>query len=343
MGGHGGLNILPQKRWNVWRQDNREKVLQDEKKHAEEQAAIRKKQEQAEREYRRNKLLARVRGAEELQRESGGLVRVDEQDAEPLTRDGDDRGDGRFDLGLGKEHINLFGLSDARNGPDEAVAEAKREEARRRGREDQRTSDARFDAQFRLGRQLGQDEPWWVDGGMALQARRELDAARRDAEARQRQAASASGGPLAVGAVAESDLRMERARREREEARRERALLASRGIRPGRVGDVSVAPGERYLEGRSAAGDAWGQGGREGRERGSKRRRSRSPSCSPSHDGSGRGRGDDRDDCGSRGGKREKRDKGERRREKREKKDKKQKREKKERRERKDVRRSEGG
>ena len=180
------------------------------------------KQEQAEREYRRNKLLARVRGAEELQRESGGLVRVDEQDAEPLTRDGDDRGDGRFDLGLGKEHINLFGLSDARNGPDEAVAEAKREEARRRGREDQRTSDARFDAQFRLGRQLGQDEPWWVDGGMALQARRELDAARRDAEARQRQAASASGGPLAVGAVAESDLRMERARREREEARRER-------------------------------------------------------------------------------------------------------------------------
>lgn len=25
MGGHGGLNILPQKRWNVYRYDNREK------------------------------------------------------------------------------------------------------------------------------------------------------------------------------------------------------------------------------------------------------------------------------------------------------------------------------
>lgn len=31
MGGHGGLNILPQKRWNVYRQDNREKVAEDEK------------------------------------------------------------------------------------------------------------------------------------------------------------------------------------------------------------------------------------------------------------------------------------------------------------------------
>ncbi|CDW71903.1 UNKNOWN [Stylonychia lemnae] len=31
MGGHGGLNILPQKRWNVYRQDNRQKVEDDEK------------------------------------------------------------------------------------------------------------------------------------------------------------------------------------------------------------------------------------------------------------------------------------------------------------------------
>lgn len=30
MGGHGGLNILPQKRWNVYRFDNQEKVRVDE-------------------------------------------------------------------------------------------------------------------------------------------------------------------------------------------------------------------------------------------------------------------------------------------------------------------------
>lgn len=31
MGGHGGLNILPQKRWNVYRPDNREIVAEDER------------------------------------------------------------------------------------------------------------------------------------------------------------------------------------------------------------------------------------------------------------------------------------------------------------------------
>ena len=29
MGGHGGLNILPQKKWNVYNYDNREKVMKD--------------------------------------------------------------------------------------------------------------------------------------------------------------------------------------------------------------------------------------------------------------------------------------------------------------------------
>lgn len=29
MGGHGGLNILPQKKWNVYRQDNQAIVDQD--------------------------------------------------------------------------------------------------------------------------------------------------------------------------------------------------------------------------------------------------------------------------------------------------------------------------
>ena len=39
MGGHGGLNILPQKKWNVYNRDNREKVDRDKKKHAEKMKA----------------------------------------------------------------------------------------------------------------------------------------------------------------------------------------------------------------------------------------------------------------------------------------------------------------
>jgi hypothetical protein len=34
MGGHGGLNILPQKKWNVYNWDNREIVDKDKKEHA---------------------------------------------------------------------------------------------------------------------------------------------------------------------------------------------------------------------------------------------------------------------------------------------------------------------
>lgn len=61
MGGHGGLNILPQKRWNVYRQDNREKVRQDEEKHAEEIEKQRKKQVLYDGEIRRSLLLERVK------------------------------------------------------------------------------------------------------------------------------------------------------------------------------------------------------------------------------------------------------------------------------------------
>ncbi len=35
MGGHGGLNILPQKKWNVYNYDNRDIVEKDKKLHAE--------------------------------------------------------------------------------------------------------------------------------------------------------------------------------------------------------------------------------------------------------------------------------------------------------------------
>jgi len=44
MGGHGGLNILPQKSWNVYGRENRLKVAQDEAQHAEEEKVRMEKQ-----------------------------------------------------------------------------------------------------------------------------------------------------------------------------------------------------------------------------------------------------------------------------------------------------------
>lgn len=82
MGGHGGLNILPQvcfhsqhtiaerehhkdsnqqqKSWHVYGRENRNKVARDEAKHAEEQKAQDEKHQQAEREFKRSLLLSRA-------------------------------------------------------------------------------------------------------------------------------------------------------------------------------------------------------------------------------------------------------------------------------------------
>lgn len=61
MGGHGGLNILPQKKWNVYNQDNRLKVARDEAAHAEREKQLAEKHAAAEREQRLKILKERAR------------------------------------------------------------------------------------------------------------------------------------------------------------------------------------------------------------------------------------------------------------------------------------------
>lgn len=61
MGGHGGLNILPQKKWNVYNRDNRLKVARDEAKYDQRQQVIAEKHNAAEREHRRLALKERAR------------------------------------------------------------------------------------------------------------------------------------------------------------------------------------------------------------------------------------------------------------------------------------------
>lgn len=56
MGGHGGLNILPQKRWNVYNYENREKVRRDEEAAAKEEQLKRKQSRRRDAEFRLEKL-----------------------------------------------------------------------------------------------------------------------------------------------------------------------------------------------------------------------------------------------------------------------------------------------
>ncbi|KAA8521396.1 hypothetical protein F0562_012042 [Nyssa sinensis] len=56
MGGHGGLNILPQKRWNVYNYENREKVRPDEEAAAKEEQLKGEQARKRDAEFRLEKL-----------------------------------------------------------------------------------------------------------------------------------------------------------------------------------------------------------------------------------------------------------------------------------------------
>ncbi|KAF8082620.1 hypothetical protein N665_0818s0035 [Sinapis alba] len=69
MGGHGGLNILPQKRWNVYNFDNREKVRKDEEAAAKEEQIQREEARKRDAQSRLE-VLRNVRGLAPLKRPS---------------------------------------------------------------------------------------------------------------------------------------------------------------------------------------------------------------------------------------------------------------------------------
>ncbi|KAK3242130.1 hypothetical protein CYMTET_48162 [Cymbomonas tetramitiformis] len=64
-GGHGGLNILPQKSWNVYNWDNRLKVAEDERKFAEQEKHKFEEQQQLRRDERRQLLIEKAQGSGE--------------------------------------------------------------------------------------------------------------------------------------------------------------------------------------------------------------------------------------------------------------------------------------
>ena len=98
MGGHGGLNILPQKSWNVYNRDNRQRVERDE-------AAAEAAAQVAERDARQASLARNVGRMRERAGIGAALPRA--------------------------EHINFFAAEERAGGNVAAVAENKRKVCRR--------------------------------------------------------------------------------------------------------------------------------------------------------------------------------------------------------------------
>ena len=124
MGGHGGLNILPQKSWNVYNRDNRQKVERDEAEAA--AAATESARAAASQRMQANVEEMRARRAEV----SG------EASAAPLR------------------HVNFFEAEELARGNEAAAAEARAADAR---------ATARLMPDLQLGRSAAEPRPWYAN------------------------------------------------------------------------------------------------------------------------------------------------------------------------------------
>ncbi|RLN49544.1 hypothetical protein BBJ28_00016743 [Nothophytophthora sp. Chile5] len=86
MGG-GGLRILGHKKWHVWRRDNIERVLRDEREHEEQQQALDAEQRRHEQERRAQQLLTANAPENQQLEEKSEYVRLfqAEEEAQALT------------------------------------------------------------------------------------------------------------------------------------------------------------------------------------------------------------------------------------------------------------------
>ena len=123
MGGHGGLNILPQKSWNVYNRDNRQRVERDEARVAAEAAEARRRAEGE----------AAAAGLQSLRARSS--TRTDTPSA------------------AAREHVNFFAAEERALDNFEHAAEKKAEAAR---------LEARVMPDLQLDRSAREPAPWYT-------------------------------------------------------------------------------------------------------------------------------------------------------------------------------------
>lgn len=224
MGGHGGLNILPQKRWNVYNYDNREKVKQDEEAAAKEEQLKREQSRKRDAEFRLD-LLRKARGIAPPQQPQSTVessLPVPEPETEAKSES-----QLRSDLESESEsrHINLFeGIRIF----DPVVVEKKggeEEEERRGKRKKAKVEEVRVvgpeEEKYRLGYGVvgkGVKTPWYM---MKKRSGDEEEVERESVER------GRSGGGMRRKKTVE-ELREERLKREKKEKERERALLTEK-------------------------------------------------------------------------------------------------------------------
>ncbi|XP_057810438.1 uncharacterized protein LOC131024899 [Salvia miltiorrhiza] len=229
MGGHGGLNILPQKKWNVYNFDNREKVRLDEEAAAKEEQLKREQSRKRDTELRLDQLrqargLA-TRGPSQAEdkpsssaAEPAPVAAVSA--AEPLNSDSDSK------------HINLFEgirIFDPIKPGDEKRSEkrsrfARDDEKNKRMKKEEVRVVGPEDEKYKLGYGVagkGVKLPWYMEKRVADGNVDDEDDDEEHNDLKRKEKRRSSGG----GKKTLEELREERLKRERKEKERERALL----------------------------------------------------------------------------------------------------------------------
>lgn len=199
MGGHGGLNILPQKKWNVYNFDNREKVRKDEEAAAKEEQLKQEQSRRRETEFRLERL-----------RQSRGIAssRHRKSPSPPPSSN--------------SNHINLFeGISgfSAFLGNADAIEKEKGSKRKREEKKKEPVIVSPEDEKYRMGYGVagkGVKAPWYL-GKPSVASVEEHDGREGKWIAKKRD----------TGKKTIEELREERMKREKREKERERTILAS--------------------------------------------------------------------------------------------------------------------